>query len=270
MRGSSLVPWVGLSGLLLVLLAWHAGALVSHPLVMPSPLATFTALGRLWASGAVATAVVHTLAHALGGFALALLLGVTLGLLAGVQPVVRALVHPVVGVVQGVPPIAWIVLALLWFGTGERTATFTVMAATLPLLIITTIGGVHHTDPLLIQMARSYNAPASLVLRDIYLPHLAAYLFPTIVVGLGQSWKIALMAELLSGARGIGEHLGVARVNLDTAAVFAWIVIVLSLMFLVEYLIVFPLQRWIEPWRHRGDRQPELSSRADVRIKPTG
>jgi NitT/TauT family transport system permease protein len=258
--------WADLLGFAALLAAWQLGALASHPLALPAPGAVLAALGRLWATGAVASAVAHTTAHALGGFAIALLIGIAIGLFAGLQPFVHGMVRPLIGLLQGVPPIAWIVLALLWFGTGGATAAFTVMAATLPLIVVTTIAGAQTVDSTMIQMARSFRASTRVLLSDIYFPHLIAVLFPAVLTGMGLSWKVALMAELLAGAHGIGEHLGVARVNLDTPAVFAWIVIAVGLMFLIEYLVLLPLQRRLEPWRDQMRSHPVSRGQPDVRV----
>jgi hypothetical protein len=60
---------------------------------------------------------------------------------------------------------------------------------------------------------------------------------------------VALMAELLAANSGIGAKLGMARINLDTAAAMAWIAVAVLLMFTFEYVVLHPLKRWLEPWR---------------------
>lgn len=241
--------WVGTTGILALLALWQVGAWLYNPVVLPSPLATFEALVGLAVRGRLVEPAVRTVLHSLGGFTVAAFLGAIVGMAAGMNPLLRRAVWPAVTVLQGMPTIAWIVLALLWFGTGDTPALFTVALACLPIVFVGALEGVATVDRNLLQMARSYRASLGLLLTDVYLPHLLSYLFPAMVTGLGIAWKVALTAELLASDKGIGADFGTARVNLNTAEAMAWVVVMLALMFAFEYAVVHPLKRWLEPWR---------------------
>jgi NitT/TauT family transport system permease protein len=241
--------WLGFVGVGLFLLGWHLAALRYNPVILPSPYETALALAQLVRAGHVTTAALMTCLHVLAGFGAAVLLGSVLGTLAGSSVTVRQIIGPVVTIVQGIPPIAWIVLALLWFGMDGGTPIFTVAAATLPIVFMGALEGTRAVDRNLLEMGRVFQAPRRVLITDIYLPHLLSYLFPVVVAGLGIAWKVALMSELLAADRGIGALLGVARINLDTAAAMAWIAVAVLLMFTFEYLVLHPLKRALEPWR---------------------
>jgi NitT/TauT family transport system permease protein len=236
-------------GLLLFLALWQLGSLRYNPVVLPSPPETARALMDLALEGELAGAVLRTTARALGGFALAAAGGMLLGVLAGLQATVGAGLWPVVTVLQGIPPIAWIVLALLWFGGGGGASTFTVAVVTLPFTFVGAVEGVRAADRGLLEMARAFRAPPGVVLWDLYLPQLISYLFPTLVGGLAVAWKVAVMAEVLGADSGIGAGLAVARVNLDTSRAMAWVVVVVALLFAFEHLALHPVKRRLEPWR---------------------
>jgi NitT/TauT family transport system permease protein len=227
------------------------GALTTDPIILPSPGATAKALVRLAADGRVAGAALATALHTLGGFGLAAAAGGLFGLAAGLSATVRRMLAPVVTIVQGVPQIAWIVLALLWFGpSSAATPIFTVAVGVLPVIFAAVVSGISTAERPLIEMARTYQTPKALLLTDIYLPHLISYLFPAVTAGLGIGWKVAVMAELMAGAdRGVGAGLARARTNLEVADAFAWIAIIVVMMFGLEYLVLHPLRRWLEPWR---------------------
>jgi NitT/TauT family transport system permease protein len=244
-------------GLVLFLLAWYLASLRYIAMILPSPLETWHALMRIWESGALADAALATATSALGGFALASLIGAALGVLAGLHPFVRNALWPVVSIVQGIPHIAWVVLALIWFGSGGATV-FTVVIVTFPFAFVGALEGVRSSDAGLIEMARAFRAPATQVLTDLYAPQLVSYLFPSLVTGLALGWKVAVMAELLGGAGGIGAGLAVARTNLDTAAMLAWIATLVAMLFAFEYLVLHPLKRRLEPWRQ--EPAPTLAS----------
>ena len=249
--------WPGALGLLGFVALWQAGALMTDPIILPSPGATLQALGRLAAEGRVLRAALATAMHTLGGFGAAAALGGALGIGAGLVPTLRRMLAPVVTILQGIPQIAWIVLALLWFGPGSAaTPVFTVAVGVLPVIFAAAVSGVAAADRTLVEMARSFSAPRSLLLADVYLPHLVSYLYPAATAGLGIGWKVAVMAELMSGAdRGVGAGLARARTNLEVAEAMAWIAVVVLLMFGVEYLLLHPLRRRLEPWREAaGER----------------
>jgi NitT/TauT family transport system permease protein len=89
-------------------------------------------------------------------------------------------------------------------------------------------------------------------LFDLYLPHVVSYLFPAWITALGTSWKVVVMAELLSSSDGVGAALAVSRSHLDTAATLAWIGAVVGLLLAVEYLLLEPIKREVERWREVG------------------
>lgn len=263
MRRAIQATWAEALGLAAFGLLWQVGATLAGPLILPSPADTFRALVGLAASGRLAAMALTTAQHTLAGFGLAFLLGGVLGTAAGLLPVLRRMLWPVVSVIQGIPQVAWILLAMFWFGTtAAATPVFTVAVAVLPVVFAPVVEGVGTADPALLAMARAFRAPRRVLLADLYLPHLLSYLFPAATTGLGIAWKVAVMAELMTGDRGVGAGLASARVNLQTADAMAWIAVVVLMLFGVEYLLLRPLKQWLEPWRYARDSAGEGESHA--------
>jgi NitT/TauT family transport system permease protein len=157
--------------------------------------------------------------------------------------------RPIVTLLIGTPPIAWLVLALLWFGAGDGTPVFTVFVAALPIVFIGAMQGTLTLDGQLHDMASSFRLPVAMRFTDVYLPHVLSYLFPAWITALGISWKVVVMAELLATADGVGAALAVSRSHLDTTATLAWIAAIVGLLLAVEYLILEPIKRELESWR---------------------
>ena len=243
---STLPELIGLGGFLAV---WQLGAWRYSSVILPSPLETLTSLQTLAVEGELMATILTTTFHALGGFFLAAILGIILGIISGIQPLVNRAIAPGIAALQGIPPIAWIVLALLWFGTGNATPIFTVTVATLPIIFIGAVEGVRTLEVKLLEMVRSFSVPPRIWLEDLYFPHLLSSLFPAIAAGLGVAWRVAIMSELLSSETGIGAQINLARINLETEVVMAWIIVVVLLILTSEYLILRPLKQWLEPWR---------------------
>lgn len=249
----TLLGWGGsLTGVLLFVALWEWGSLAYGSFLLPGPRDALAALARLWQEGEAASAVWATTWRAMLGFLAAALAGMTLGILAGLSRTLGRALEPVSTVLLGIPPIAWIVLAILWFGSGSMATIYTVMATTLPVTFAGAQMGTLTLDRRLREMADVFRVPPLMRLVDLHLPHIVSYVFPALVTALGVAWKVAVMAELFATEDGIGAGLAIARVNLDTAAAMAWIVLVVALLLTAEHGLLRPLQRRMEPWRQAG------------------
>ena len=240
--------WALFGGLVVVAL-WQAGHIAYGDFVLPSPLATVMAVGRLALAGDLLDAVLTTTRDALSGFVAATLIGSVAGVLAGRLLPVRAMLQPIATVLIGIPAIAWVVLALLWFGGSGMAAAFSVAVATGPVVFAAATQGTRTVDGRLTAMARSFRVPVTTLAVDVYLPHVLSYLLPALGTALAMSWKVAVMAELLAGAGGIGDGLAAARAEVDTAKTMAWVLVVVALLIVVERLFIVPVRRHFEIWR---------------------
>ncbi|HUH42788.1 MAG TPA: hypothetical protein VLZ29_06710, partial [Sulfurimonas sp.] len=119
--------WGAIASILLFTALWDVGNQVYGDLVLPSPLETFKTLHVMLNDDNVIAEIKTTLYRSSVGFGISLLLGTTLGLLAGFFATTSMMSRPIVTILVGMPPIAWIVLAMIWFGMGDETVIFTVI-----------------------------------------------------------------------------------------------------------------------------------------------
>jgi NitT/TauT family transport system permease protein len=241
--------WGAISSLLLFMAVWEWGNQVYGDLVLPTPLAAFSKLGVFFATGEAWEQLLITGWRAFAGFILSVIVGSVLGIAAGLSMTASMMSRPIVTVLVGMPPIAWIVLALLWFGATDMAPIFTVFITCFPIVFVGAMQGARTLDNQLKDMAAAFKLPSWMAFIDVYLPHIFSYIFPAWVTALGMSWKIVVMAELLATSDGIGAALAVSRSHLDTAATMAWIVAVVGLLLMVEYLLLEPIKREVEKWR---------------------
>ncbi len=174
------------------------------------------------------------------------------GLVAGYSFAAMRLMKPVVTVMLGVPPIGWIVLALIWFGSSGGTAIMTVVIASAPLSFAGALEGVAKRDRQLDIMAQSFGASWFHRLRTITLPHVLSYLFPAWTTTAGSAWKVTVMAELLSNSGGIGGELATARALFDIPLVTAWLAITVILALATDYGVLHVVREAAERWRSAG------------------
>ena len=242
--------WGAIASILLFIAFWDMGNQIYGDLVLPSPLNTFETLVLMLQDDSVWVEINITLYRAAVGFGLSLLFGTTLGLLAGFFATTSMMSRPLVTILMGMPPIAWIVLAMIWFGMGDETVIFTIIVASFPIIFVGALQGTRTLDGDLKEMAESFSLPWHMKFIDIYFPHIFSYVFPAWVSGLGMSWKIVIMAELLATSDGMGALLAVSRSQLDTPTALALVSIMIGSLMFIEYIILEPIKREVELWRN--------------------
>lgn len=244
--------WAGLAGIFCLLAAWQAGHEIYGSFILPSPAETAAAIGGLARRDDFLDIIGQTAGRSLTGFAIAAALGTATGLVAGYSFAAMRLMKPVVTVMLGVPPIGWIVLALIWFGSTGGTAVMTVVIASAPLSFAGALEGVAKRDRQLDVMAQSFGASLAYRLRTITLPHVLSYLFPAWTTTAGSAWKVTVMAELLSNSGGIGGELATARALFDIPQVTAWLAITVALALATDYGVLHLMREAMERWRSAG------------------
>lgn len=241
--------WGAIASIFLFIALWDVGNQLYGDLVLPTPLETFNTLYQMLQNPEIQGEIKTTLYRASVGFGFSLVFGSALGLLAGFFVTASIMSRPIVTILVGMPPIAWIVLAMIWFGMGDETVIFTVVVASFPIIFVGALQGTRTLDDDLKDMAESFSFPWHMKFLDVYFPHIFSYVFPAWVSGLGMAWKIVVMAELLATSNGIGASLAVARSQLDTPMALALVVIMIGSLMFIEYIILEPLKREVESWR---------------------
>lgn len=253
-RFASRALWPAL-GLGLLAGGWALVHATAGPFVLPSLVDTGVALARITTSGEAIAALAVTLVHAVGGAGLGALVGFGLGLVGGTaRPLGRLLAAPITAIL-GVPPVAWIVLAFLWFGTGLAAPLFTVTITAFPIVFAATLQGMRARNPGLIEMAAVFRLPRRLRFFRLLLPELAVHVAPALSTAFAISWKVALTAEVLGDGSGIGGAFATARAHLDLAEAMAWIVLVVIFLLVSDGLVLGPLRRWIAGHREGAAKE---------------
>jgi len=245
---------MGPISLLLLLLLWQWGAQQYSSVILPTPGSVWTALQALVLEGRMFPAIGATAFHVLVGFGLAVLVGGMLGISAGTQPLIQQAIAPIATALLGTPPIAWLVLTMVWFGLGHSNSIFTVAVTVGPILFTAGADAIGTLDRQLLGVAQVYQLRGWVLFESLYWPHLVSRLLPVMVAGLGLSWRVAIMSEVLATPNGIGAELNTARANLDTAEVMAWIVVTILLVLASDTLLRW-LQQRLMPWQQEKGTQ---------------
>ncbi|MBV7377594.1 ABC transporter permease [Maritimibacter dapengensis] len=241
--------WAGLAALSLLAAAWQAGHEAWGDFILPAPLETVGAAVGLLGDPDSLSLLLITAQRSLTGFAMAAGAGVALGLTAGYAPAVMRLARPLLTVVLGVPPIAWIVLTMMWFGTTGTTVAVAILIAATPVVFVAAAEGIATRDRELGHMAEAFGYGLLGRFLFIDLRQASRPIFPALALALGTSFKVAIMAEMLANAGGVGGALARARALLDVPQALAWVVLSVIALIVVEYGLVRPMEGELERWR---------------------
>jgi len=242
-------PLWSLAGIGALLGLWGWGAAAYGPFILPRPGEAFGQLFNLFVSGEAQKALVSTSQQALGGWLIGGLCGFALALGGAFAAGLRLVLQPIAKVLLGVPPVAWVVLAVLWFGPSGFSTGFTVAVAILPVIFIAALQGLESRDASLDEMAQSFGATPAQKFTDILAPQLLAHLLPAIVTALGFAFKVCVMAEVMVSGEGIGGRLSMARAHLDLPEAFAWIILIVLLVLVFDLALIAPLRQILAGWR---------------------
>lgn len=147
----------------------------------------------------------------LGGFAIATVLALTLGLVMGFSNFVYNLFNPLIQILRPIPPIAYIPLAILWFGLGNPPAFFLISIGAFFPILMNTIAGVRQVDPLLIRAARNLGASNVTLFLRVILPAATPNILIGLRVGIGVAFIVVIVAEMIAVNNGLGYRILEAR-----------------------------------------------------------
>lgn len=194
--------------------------------LLPSPSATLGAIYELLVNGTLINHLLTSLSRVFIGFTLAASFAIPFGLVLGWYSRAMNAFNPLIQVLRPISPIAWIPLAILWFGIGDKPAIFIIFITSLFPILIASASAVRNIDASIIKAAINFGAKGTGMLKKVVLPAC----FPQIVVGLrislGIAWVIIVAAEMVGMRSGLGFMILDARNFLRIDMVVAGMVII--------------------------------------------
>tara|TARA_R110000787_G_scaffold86057_12_gene183435 strand:+ start:1260 stop:2024 length:765 start_codon:yes stop_codon:yes gene_type:complete len=177
----------------------------AHVTLLPSPLLTAQSFYELVVTGELFIHIGASLGRVISAWALSALVAIPLGLAMGRWGWFERLVDPVIELFRPISPLAWIPLAILWFGIGETGKIFIIFIATFFPILLNTVSGVKSVDPVLIRAGQVLGCNDD---RSLFIKVILPAAMPTIVVGLrisfGTGWAAIIAAELVAAQIGLG------------------------------------------------------------------
>lgn len=214
---------------------WQVGYwYVGKDILVPSPFQTLQILVNMMSSVEIYKHIGVTIYRVCIGVSLSFVLGVITAISAYFFEGVRIFLAPFLVLLKSTPVIAIIILALLWFKSGD-VPIFSCILMCYPIIYTNILVGLDCVDNKLIEMAKVFKVNTKYILKQIYMPHTISYIKSALSVSIGLAWKVVVAAEVLSVPKySMGYNLFNAKIYLETAEVFAWVIIIVLLSSLFE------------------------------------
>ena len=243
----------GATGVAALLLLWQAMS-VAYNLqqILPPPLAVARDIvntltlhyEQRWLYGPnIYQHLAASFVRAVTGFSIAAALAIPLGLLVGRIRSVREFIDPVIRSLYPIPGIAWIPMAILWFGLGNTAVIFVVFIAEFFPLYFNTETGARNINPILVDAGRCFGATRLTLFRRVILPASIPYIITGMRIALGGAWRMIVAGEMLASETGIGSVLMESRFQFRATDLMMAMILISIVGYATERLIVGTLEK---------------------------
>lgn len=249
----------GAIGVVVLLMIWQVMSVAYNiQQILPPPLAVARTIvdtltlnyAQRWLYGPnIYQHLAASFTRMISGFAISAIFAIPLGLLVGRSLAVREYVDPVIRALYPIPGIAWIPLAILWFGLGNTAVIFVVFIAEFFPLYFNTEAGARNINPILVDAGRCFGAKRLTLLRRVILPASTPYIITGMRIALGGAWRMIVAGEMLASQTGIGSVLMESRYQFRATDLMMAMILISIVGFATERLIVGTLEkRTTEKW----------------------
>ena len=226
------------------LIIWQVLALIiNNDIYIPTINQTLTSLKEIVVEERFYLDILSTIGRTITSFIVAFLLALIMGLSSYSFRIVRNFLKPINALVQSIPNMVLIVLALIWFNKNNAPyiVGFTVV---FPILYDSILGAITGIDKSIIEMANIYKINIVDKIFKIYIPSIVFRLVPIMISTFSLGFKVVIAGEVHGQpAYGIGTMIQIEKTNFNTSGVFAWLVVILIISMILELIKQFILRR---------------------------
>jgi ABC-type nitrate/sulfonate/bicarbonate transport system permease component len=230
-------------GIAILLIVWWLIAIAmkyAKGTIFPSPLDAVNRLFQLMKGKdlytySIFSHLVQSLFRWSIGYIIAVIFGVVTGLVLGSSNTAHRLFMPSIHILQLIPGLAWIPIAMLMFGIGNISTIFMIFIMGYTPIVINTAGGIKEIPPIYIDSARMMGAKKSEIFFKVLLPASALSIINGLRIGMANAWRVLIAAEMVVGAGvGLGYIIIQSRWSLDFEAAFCSILIIAAIGLVIE------------------------------------
>ena len=195
----------------LFLTAWHVTVKMSGSDIFPTPREVLGGLGELALQGLLLKYIVASLFRVSWGFIAAVLVGVPLGLALGWFRPAFAALNPFIQILRPISPIAWIPVAILWFGVKDTAPVFLIFLASVFPITVSSMAAVQNMQQVYLRAAQNFGLGGLELFRRVIFPAALPQIITGIRIALGVAWLVVVAAEMIAVNSGLGYLIIDAR-----------------------------------------------------------
>ena len=195
--------------------------------------------------------ILWSLSRVLVGYSLAVVVGIVLGFLGSWFKVGEAIIKPFYLFLRSIPSLAWIPLAILWFGIGEASKYYIIFITAVMIIMTNVIDGIRAVSPELLGVARMLGTRENQLFFKIVLPCAVPQIFNGLQVAIGAAWASVLAAEMISSTKGVGWIVLAGQNSANMIQIFAGI-LVIGIIGLLLASFMRLLEAKLCAWNERG------------------
>jgi NitT/TauT family transport system permease protein len=187
-----------------LLLIWEIAARRQHAHLLPGPWETAGGVADLVRHGLLLKYVVASLFRVTWGFLLAAALAIPLGLAIGWYRRAEMAFNPIIQILRPISPLAWIPIAILWFGVGDLAAIFLIFLGSFLPLLLTAINAAQSVPAVYVNAGRNFGLGPMRLMYRVFYPATVPQLIVGLRITLGIAWLVVVAAEMIAVNSGLG------------------------------------------------------------------
>ena len=188
----------------IVLIVWHVSVLLTHTTIFPSPADVWKGIGELVRRGLLLSYSRDSLFRVGSGYLLGVILAIPLGITLGWYKELSDAFNPVIQMLRPISPLAWMPVAIIWFGVSELAPIFLIFLASFFSILIATINGVRNLPPMYVQAGRNFGLTPAALFRRVIFPAILPRVLTGLRIALGIAWLVVVAAEMIAVNSGLG------------------------------------------------------------------
>jgi NitT/TauT family transport system permease protein len=196
--------WPAIALIAALIAVWWLAVYLTHSVIFPTPWGVVTGTWELLRNGTLWEHIGASLMRVGAGFGLAVLFAVPLGLWMGWVSGAYRTLNPLFQILRPISPIAWIPIAILWFGVGNASPIYLIFISSVFPMIVQTTVGVHTIEKRYLRAAENFGVSRQTLFRQVVIPAVLPQVLVGMRIGLGVAWLVVVAAEMIALHSGLG------------------------------------------------------------------
>ena len=201
-RTTEILPPLGIIVALLAI--WWIAVDLTRSVIFPTPWAVVTGTLELLRDGSLWRHIGASLMRVGAGFGLAVCVAVPLGLWMGWVRGAYQTLNPIFQILRPISPIAWIPIAILWFGVGDASPIYLIFISSVFPMVVQTTVGVHTIEKRYLRAAENFGVSRHTLFTQVVIPAVLPQVLTGMRIGLGVAWLVVVAAEMIALRSGLG------------------------------------------------------------------